>query len=109
MIDADTGAALGDIDTERGKRYDVDPIADIGPHNTWMDPAGKRVYMEVLTVPYIYVADARTNAVLGKIGPFGKGFARSPSPTMSGFSTRASTGCSASRSPRSRRIFAAAG
>jgi DNA-binding beta-propeller fold protein YncE len=29
--------------------------------------------MEVLTVPFIYVADARTNKVLGKIGPFAKG------------------------------------
>jgi DNA-binding beta-propeller fold protein YncE len=29
--------------------------------------------MQVLTVPYIYVADTRTNKVLGKIGPFSKG------------------------------------
>ena len=73
VIDAATGAVLGQIDTERGKQYAVDPIADIGPHNTWMDPAGRRVYMEVLTVSYVYVADARTNQVLGKIGPFSKG------------------------------------
>ena len=58
VLDAADGSTLGHVDTERGKRYDVDPIADIGPHNTWMDPAGKHVYMEVLTVPYIYVADA---------------------------------------------------
>ena len=73
VLDAADGSTLGQVDTERGKRYDVDPIADIGPHNTWMDSAGTRVYMEVLTVPYIYVADARTKAMLGKIGPFGKG------------------------------------
>ncbi len=73
VLDAADGSTLGSVDTERGKRYDVDPIQDIGPHNTWMDSAGRRVYMEVLTVPYIYVADARTNAVLGKIGPFSKG------------------------------------
>jgi hypothetical protein len=73
VLDAATGDALGQVETERGKRYDVDPIADIGPHNTWMNPAGTRVYMEVLTVPYIYVADARSNQVLGKIGPFTKG------------------------------------
>ncbi len=72
-LDAATGDALGQVETERGKRYEVDPIADIGPHNTWMNPAGTRVYMEVLTVPYIYVADARTYEVLGKIGPFTKG------------------------------------
>ena len=73
VLDAADGSILGSIDTERGKRYDVDPIQDIGPHNTWMDSAGRRVYMEVLTVPYIYVADARTNALLGKVGPFSKG------------------------------------
>jgi DNA-binding beta-propeller fold protein YncE len=73
VLDARTGAALGQVDTERGKRYDVDPIADIGPHNTWMNPAGTRVYMEVLTVPWIYVADARSRRLLGRIGPFTKG------------------------------------
>jgi DNA-binding beta-propeller fold protein YncE len=29
--------------------------------------------MQVLTVPYLYVADAATNRVLGKIGPFSRG------------------------------------
>jgi DNA-binding beta-propeller fold protein YncE len=73
LLNAADGSTLGHVDTERGKRYDVDPIADIGPHNTWMDPRGARVYMEVLTVPYLYVADAKTLKVLGKIGPFAKG------------------------------------
>ena len=73
VLDAADGSTLGHVDTERGKRYDVDPIQDIGPHNTWMDSAGRRVYMEVLTVPYIYVADAHTNSLIGKIGPFGRG------------------------------------
>src|SRR6185312_12173006 len=36
VVDAASGAVLGEVETERGKRYDVDPIADIGPHNTWM-------------------------------------------------------------------------
>src|SRR4030095_12418433 len=67
------GSELARIDTERGKRYDVDPIQDIGPHNTWINPTGTRVYMEGATVPYIYVADTKTNHVLGQIGPFGKG------------------------------------
>jgi len=31
------------------------------------------VYMEVLTVNHIYVADIKSNQVLGKIGPFAKG------------------------------------
>ncbi len=72
-LDARDGAQIARLDTERGKRYDVDPIQDIGPHNTWINKAGTRVYMEVLTVPYIYVADMATNKVLGKIGPFTKG------------------------------------
>jgi DNA-binding beta-propeller fold protein YncE len=73
VLDARDGSVLATIDTERGKRYDVDPIQDIGPHNTWINRAGTRVYMEVLTVPYVYVADAKSNRVLGKIGPFTKG------------------------------------
>jgi DNA-binding beta-propeller fold protein YncE len=73
VLDAADASVLAAIPTERGKRYEVDPIADIGPHNTWINPAGTRVYMEVLTVPYIYVADTNTNQVLGKIGPFSKG------------------------------------
>jgi DNA-binding beta-propeller fold protein YncE len=73
VLDARDGSAIAQIETERGQRYEVDPIADIGPHNTWMNPAGTRAYLEVLTVPYIYVADATSNRVLGKIGPFSKG------------------------------------
>jgi DNA-binding beta-propeller fold protein YncE len=72
-LDARDGSQLARIDTERGKRYEVDPIQDIGPHNTWINKAGTRVYMEVLTVPYIYVAETATHKVLGKIGPFTKG------------------------------------
>lgn len=73
VLDAASGNELGHVDTERGKRYDVDPIQDIGPHNTWMNDAGTRAYLEVLTVPYIYIADARAIRILGKIGPFTKG------------------------------------
>jgi len=73
VLDAVNGSELARINTERGKRYEVDPIQDIGPHNTWINQAGTRVYMQVLTVPYIYVADTKTNQVLGKIGPFSKG------------------------------------
>jgi DNA-binding beta-propeller fold protein YncE len=72
-LDARDGSPIARIETERGKRYEVDPIQDIGPHNTWINKAGTRVYMEVLTVPYIYVAETATNRILGKIGPFTKG------------------------------------
>ncbi len=73
VIDAVDGSVLARIDTERGRNYDVDPIATTGPHNTWINPAGTRAYLEVLTVPYIYVADTTSNRILGKIGPFSKG------------------------------------
>src|SRR5688572_9403608 len=64
-VDAATGAVKATIPVGRGKRYEVDPIADIGPHNTWMSPAGTRVYLEVLTEPYVWIADVATNTLLG--------------------------------------------
>ncbi|MEO7144789.1 MAG: hypothetical protein ABI165_14920 [Bryobacteraceae bacterium] len=73
VIDAATGNVLAQIDTERGKNYDVDPIASGGPHNTWINDAGTRAYLEVLTVPYLRIVDTATNKVIGKIGPFSKG------------------------------------
>jgi DNA-binding beta-propeller fold protein YncE len=73
VVDAKDGGRLASIKTEHGKDYDVNPIYGVGPHNTWINPEGSRVYMSILTVPYIYVADTRTNEVIGKIGPFGKG------------------------------------
>jgi len=72
-VDAETGQVKATISVGRGKQYDIDPIADTGPHNTWMNRAGTRVYLEVLTEPYVYIADVATNALLGKIGPFSKG------------------------------------
>ena len=72
-LDAKDGSVLATVNTERGKQYTVNPIANIGPHNTWINPNGKRVYMEVLTVPYLYIADTATNKVLGKVGPFSRG------------------------------------
>lgn len=72
-VDAETGQVKATIPVGRGKQYDIDPIADTGPHNTWMNRAGTRVYLEVLTEPYVYIADVATNTVLGKIGPFSKG------------------------------------
>src|SRR5436190_11159529 len=40
VIDAADGSIVARIETERGRNYDVDPIATIGPHNTWINPAG---------------------------------------------------------------------
>ena len=37
------------IRVARGQPYTVGPIADFGPHNTWMNRDGSRVYFEVLT------------------------------------------------------------
>lgn len=72
-IDAKTGDVKAKIKTEHGQNYTDHPIGGIGPHNTWMNPDGSRVYMSVLTVPWIFIADTKTNQVIGKAGPFGKG------------------------------------
>jgi DNA-binding beta-propeller fold protein YncE len=72
-IDAAKGDVKAKIKTEHGQNYTDHPIGGIGPHNTWMNPAGSRVYMSVLTVPWIFIADTKTNQVIGKAGPFGKG------------------------------------
>lgn len=72
-IGAADGNVIAKIPVGRGKNYDVDPIATIGPHNTWINPAGTRVYMEVLTLPYVFIASTATHQILGKVGPFSKG------------------------------------
>ncbi len=75
VIDAATGDSKGKIPVTHGKEYAPDdhPILGVGPHNTWMNRDGTRVYLEVLTDPYVYIADTRTNRVIGKVGPFSKG------------------------------------
>jgi len=74
VLNAADGEIKAKIPVGRGKNYeDGWPIGSIGPHNTWINPAGTRVYMEVLTEPYVYIADTATNRLLGKVGPFSKG------------------------------------
>ncbi len=74
VVDAKTGDVTATIETEHGKNYDVHPIGNpVGPHNTWMNPAGTRAYLEVLTVPYVRIVDTASNRVIGKVGPFSKG------------------------------------
>ncbi|MCI0422684.1 MAG: hypothetical protein L0312_26265, partial [Acidobacteria bacterium] len=73
VIRASDGEVIARIPVGRGKNYDDHPIATIGPHNTWMNPGGTRVYLEVLTLPYVYIADTATNRIIGKVGPFSKG------------------------------------
>jgi DNA-binding beta-propeller fold protein YncE len=74
-IDAATGEPKAKIPVTHGKMYAANdhPIGGIGPHNTWMNRDGNRVYFEVLTDPYIYIADTHTNQLIGKVGPFSKG------------------------------------
>jgi DNA-binding beta-propeller fold protein YncE len=74
-IDAATGDPKAKIPVTHGNMYAANdhPIGGIGPHNTWMNRDGSRVYLEVLTDPYVYIADTRTNQLIGKVGPFSKG------------------------------------
>jgi DNA-binding beta-propeller fold protein YncE len=73
VVDAATGEVKATIAVARGKQYEVDSIEEQGPHNTWMNRDGTRVYFEVLTEPYVWIADTKTNTLLGKVGPFSKG------------------------------------
>jgi len=73
VVRAEDGEVVATIPVARGKNYDDSPIGSIGPHNTWMHPSGKRVYLEVLTVPYVFIVDTATNKIIGKTGPFSKG------------------------------------
>jgi DNA-binding beta-propeller fold protein YncE len=74
VLNAADGAVKANITVARGENYtDGWSIGSIGPHNTWINPAGTRVYMQVLTVPYVFIADTKTNEIIGKVGPFSKG------------------------------------
>ncbi len=75
VIDAASGDVKAKIPVAHGKNYEPDnhPIGGVGPHNTWMNPDGARVYLAVLTVPYVFIADTKTNQLIGKVGPFSKG------------------------------------
>ena len=74
-FDAATGDVKAKIQINHGTMYAANdhPIGGVGPHNTWMNRDGSRVYFEVLTDPYIYIADTKTNKLIGKVGPFSKG------------------------------------
>ncbi len=78
MIDAANSDVKAKIPATHGKEYAAEehPIGGIGPRNTWMNPDGTRVYRQVLTVPYVFIADTRTNQAIGKVGPFSKGLRR---------------------------------
>ncbi|MDQ3653135.1 MAG: hypothetical protein M3458_23210 [Acidobacteriota bacterium] len=73
VLNAADGKVIAKIETGRGKMYEDYLIGDYGPHNTWSNPSGTRMYLEVLTMPYIFIVDTATHKIIGKVGPFGKG------------------------------------
>lgn len=80
VIDAATGDVFTKIPTKKGKRYKPNPdltvppwTKSIGPHNTWMNEEGTRVYLGSFTVPFVFIVDTKTNKVIGRVGPFSKG------------------------------------
>ncbi|MBK7925967.1 MAG: hypothetical protein IPJ98_00315 [Bryobacterales bacterium] len=74
VLDAKTGGVKAKITVGRGENYtDGWRIGSIGPHNTWINPSGSRAYMQVLTMPYVFIAETKTNQIIGKVGPFSKG------------------------------------
>src|SRR3954447_5805233 len=40
-------------------------------HNTIYGPSGNFVYLDDIASPWVYIADAKTNSLVNKIGPFG--------------------------------------
>ena len=57
VINTASGEVKAKIRTERDANYIDHPILGVGPYNTCMNPAGTRVYMSILTVPWVYIAD----------------------------------------------------
>jgi DNA-binding beta-propeller fold protein YncE len=76
VIDAATGHVRGEID------------AGLGPHNTIVDPTGRRVYLGPRDSRYLAVASVRTGRVLRRIGPLRGGVRPF---TIDGAQTRAFT------------------
>ncbi len=58
VVEAASGRVTATIETKSGA------------HNTICGPDGKRVYLAGLKSPFLFVADAKSNAVVGKVGPF---------------------------------------
>ena len=72
-IDAASGEPLARIETGRGAPYASDPIKDFGPHNTVASRDGRFMYLAAMTIPYVFVVDTATHAIVSKIGPFSRG------------------------------------
>jgi DNA-binding beta-propeller fold protein YncE len=58
VVEAASGKVTATIETKSGA------------HNTICGLDGKRVYLAGLKSPYLFVADTKTNAIIGKVGPF---------------------------------------
>jgi DNA-binding beta-propeller fold protein YncE len=58
VVEAATGKVLAAIETKSGA------------HNTICGLDGKRAYLAGLKSPFLFVADTKTHAVVGKVGPF---------------------------------------
>jgi DNA-binding beta-propeller fold protein YncE len=61
VIDVETGNVITEVNTPKTN----------GGHNTVWAPDGSKVFMAGVLSPYISVADAKTNKVIGTVGPFG--------------------------------------
>lgn len=73
VVDAKSGDVKAKIESGRGKPYDHDPIPDYGPHNTISSEDGSRMYLAVMTEPFVFIVDTASNKLVGKVGPFSRG------------------------------------
>lgn len=73
VLRARDGEPRATLQTGRGAPYEADPINDYGPHNTVASADGRRMYLSVMTIPYVFVADIATQKIVGRVGPFSRG------------------------------------
>jgi DNA-binding beta-propeller fold protein YncE len=58
------------VDCETGDVIKKIPVNERA-HNTIYGPSGEFVYLDDIASPWVYIADAKTNSLVNKIGPFG--------------------------------------
>lgn len=72
VLNAATGDVITKVSVGRGSPPRENPGADYGPFHTWCNRSGTRMYLSVLSVPDVFLADLFTHQVVGAIGDFSK-------------------------------------
>jgi DNA-binding beta-propeller fold protein YncE len=73
VLNAATGDVMTKVSVGRGHPPRENPSADSGPFHTWCNRSGTRMFLSVLSVPDVFIADVLTHEVVGAIGDFTRG------------------------------------